>query len=175
MPRTWSPETDAERVRSSVDASGGADSCWPWTGISDPDGYGVTRMNRRKYRAHRATWELANGPIPAGMLVCHRCDNPSCCNPAHLFLGAHNDNMVDRDTKGRQPQGERHYLRRDPARACRGERHPRAKLSDADARELLSRLTGRYGEQTELAAEYGVSVSLVRKMARGGRKAWLAA
>ena len=68
--------------------------CWLWLGFISPDGYG-TRL------AHRRAWELARGPIPDGMLVCHRCDVRHCVNPDHLFLGTHLDNMRDMIRKGR--------------------------------------------------------------------------
>lgn len=71
--------------------------CWEWKGKRYPSGYG----RHSKFYAHRVAYELVHGPIPAGMFVCHRCDNPPCCNPAHLFLGTPEDNAKDRERKGR--------------------------------------------------------------------------
>ena len=84
--------------------------CWPWIGgISR--GYGHWSFwesgKCRSTTSHRKAWELANGPIPAGLFVLHRCDNPPCCNPAHLWLGTHADNMADKVAKGRQWRGGR--------------------------------------------------------------------
>lgn len=84
-----------------VDRSDGPDACWPILGFRDKDGYGQARLNGRKYRAHRLAWELAFGPIPGWTQVLHHCDNPPCCNPAHLFLGTQSDNRWDCVTKGR--------------------------------------------------------------------------
>jgi hypothetical protein len=78
------------------------ESCWLWRGgrISKT-GYGTTSVMRKRILAHRASWELHNGPIPSGLWVLHTCDNPICVNPAHLFLGDRADNMRDAFQKGR--------------------------------------------------------------------------
>ena len=73
------------------------DDCWLWEGCIDRRGYG--RIGRE--RAHRRMWQSCHGPIPAGMFVCHTCDNPPCVRPDHLFLGTHTDNMRDMVSKGR--------------------------------------------------------------------------
>jgi len=77
----------------------GAGACWEWEGSRFPSGYG--RLKRM--RAHRAVWEAVYGPIPAGLCVLHRCDNPPCVRPDHLRLGTQADNMRDRASKGRHP------------------------------------------------------------------------
>jgi hypothetical protein len=73
-------------------------ACWEWLGAKDRDGYGY---HWRVRRAHRTAWVLKCGPIPKGLWVLHTCDNPSCCNPAHLYLGTVQDNVRDRDERGR--------------------------------------------------------------------------
>lgn len=83
-------------------AVGGPAECWPWTGTRNDLGYGILRVTGKNVRAHRFAYELASGrPIPVGLEVCHRCDNPPCCNPAHLFLGTQGDNVRDAASKGR--------------------------------------------------------------------------
>jgi len=87
-----------DRFFRKVDKTG---SCWNWLAGKDKDGYGKIKIARKDLRAHRVSWEIHNGIIPGGLLVLHRCDNPSCVNPSHLFLGTALDNNRDRDAKGR--------------------------------------------------------------------------
>lgn len=93
-----------DRFWARVDKSG---ECWVWTGAALPAGYGRWKGAHRLVYAHRFSWELANGPIPDGMLVCHRCDNPPCVRPDHLFLGTPTDNIRDMNAKGRGRAGDR--------------------------------------------------------------------
>jgi len=85
-----------------MDSSGGPDSCWEWSSYKNPQGYGKVKHKGKSYFSHRYAWILTNGEIPEGMLVCHRCDNPPCCNPKHLFIGTYLDNSRDKFSKGRQ-------------------------------------------------------------------------
>lgn len=78
------------------------DFCWEWAGAVNPHGgHGRIANGSRDEYVHRVSWRIHNGTIPAGMNVLHRCDNPICVNPQHLFLGTHADNMLDRERKGR--------------------------------------------------------------------------
>ena len=100
--------------------------------------------------AHRISYMLNRGAIPSGLLVLHKCDNPPCVNPDHLFLGTHQDNATDRDSKGRMAD-------------MRGEKNPFSKLKDVDVcniRAILKYVTRR-GVITELARIYDVSVSTI--------------
>jgi DNA-binding CsgD family transcriptional regulator len=88
--------------RLKVDRSTG---CWEFQGNRYADGYGQIKVDGRNVRAHRLSYSLLNGEIPAGMIVCHSCDNPPCCNPDHLFIGNHQDNANDKVSKRRQAKG----------------------------------------------------------------------
>jgi hypothetical protein len=87
-----------EKVRKS-------DQCWEWIASKTRNGYGFFhrggRVDRKPIRAHRLSWELHNGPIPDGLWVLHKCDNPCCVRPDHLFIGTRSDNMKDCAAKGR--------------------------------------------------------------------------
>lgn len=97
-------ERDIEsRFWSKVDTSAGLFGCWLWTGAT-ARGYGTFGSGGqfgRNVLAHRFAWQRKNGPIPAGMVICHSCDNPPCVNPAHLWIGTHADNVADKIAKGR--------------------------------------------------------------------------
>lgn len=98
----------AERFWPKVDSSGGPGACWTWTASCKIKGYGQISAGGRErpLLAHRVAWEITNGPIGVGSVVCHSCDNPKCCNPAHLFLGTQAENLQDMTDKGRRCSGE---------------------------------------------------------------------
>ena len=96
--RFASNTTPRDRFWSKVHETNG---CWVWLASTNSDGYGLFWIGTRIEHSHRMAWVFTNGPIPTRMCVLHRCDNPSCCNPEHLFLGTHADNMRDMANKGR--------------------------------------------------------------------------
>jgi len=79
--------------------------CWIWTGVVDSHGYGRACFRGERIMAHRLSWRMINGILPRGVCVCHRCDNPICVNPDHLFIGSHGDNSRDMVRKNRQAFG----------------------------------------------------------------------
>ena len=94
------------------------DSCWEWTGGLQSNRRARIRYNGSYQYVYRIAWQLANGPIPEGMYICHHCDNSICCRPSHLFVGTHRDNMIDGLMKGivtlptNVPQGATHHSAR---------------------------------------------------------------
>ncbi len=139
-----------------VDVSGGPDACWLWTASKRPGKWGYGQIGAggkygRPLRAHRVAWELTNGLIPNGLFVCHRCDNPICCNPAHLFLGTPSENTKDMVSKARHAHGESASYSR---------------ISESQAREIKKRaLLGE--NQRILAREFGVGRPYVSKIKNG--------
>jgi hypothetical protein len=104
------PRPVAERFWEKVDKSG---ECWTWRPVTGrhPFGYGMfTPQHGQRVTSHRFSWQLAHGPIPSGLFVLHKCDNPPCVRPDHLFLGTHKDNMADMKAKKRQP-GRTNWVR----------------------------------------------------------------
>jgi hypothetical protein len=98
--------------------------CWEWYGALNNYGYCSIRVNRIRVGAHRVSYETYVGKIPTSLHVLHKCDNPSCVNPDHLFLGTQADNMRDKTSKGRTPSGPAHCM-------YRGGRKPRTEYAAA--------------------------------------------
>ena len=124
--------------------------CWEWKAVKSASGYGVFRHASKNVRAHRFSYELCFGTIPSGLLVCHKCDNRSCVNPLHLFLGTKADNSQDMVRKGR---------------GATGERHGSAKLAWPQVVEIRN----SSDSSAALARKYGVSDSHICKV-RSGKK-----
>jgi hypothetical protein len=128
-------------------------ACLEWQGARHRQGYGVASLDGRPTKAHRVAFELVHGPIPDGLDVLHRCDNPPCWNPHHLFVGTARDNIRDSVAKGR-------WVRR------KGEHHRDAKLTEAD---VLAIRASRE-RQVDLADKYGICQSVVSAIKL--RKIW---
>lgn len=148
-------------VRSPVERffaqTGRSGECLVWTGTILKTGYGRFSRGRKaegSVAAHRYAWELVHGPIPDGLLVLHKCDNPRCVDVEHLFLGTHADNMADKKAKGRQ---------------VRGERAPKAKLTEAQVLELRAEAAAG-ARVSALARKYGIDRNSVAKII--ARKNW---
>lgn len=142
------------RFRTRVDKSG---ECWTWLGSIHRDGYGVMWADREarerfglgsfNVRAHRAAWLIEHGPIPAGKVVCHRCDNPRCVRPSHLWLGTPRENTRDAAAKGRLAK-------------------PNAKISAHDVRIIRRRFAA--GERSsDIAIDFGISRDQVTNIGAG--------
>lgn len=106
---------------------GEPDECWLWLNALSEQGYGQFRVGKNKVRAHRAAYEIANGSISDGLIVLHSCDNRACCNPHHLTLGTHQDNMDDKVRKGRATGGNK--LKESDVIAIRGDKRKHADLA----------------------------------------------
>ena len=146
--------------------------CWIWSGKKDLDGYGNIRDGLKMKRAHRVAWELYRGPIPAGAHVLHKCNNPSCVNPAHLSIGDHKENMQDRKVNGRPWHSDSHK------ETMRRKMKGRAITWKAKISEAVKKLTpeqcadirkrAAQGEKVQdLAAEFGVHRTTISKAKLG--------
>ena len=159
--------------------------CWLWTSTKNREGYGLFTYGGQTYRAHRISWALTFGRIPKGLLVLHRCDNPSCVRAhEHLFLGTCTDNNRDCMKKGRTAHGDRHYSKTHPEKVARGDRHSsrtriecrprgennwRAKLTESDVRTIRE-LAASGMFQTHIAARFGVTQGTIWNIIR--RRTW---
>lgn len=137
----------AIRFERFVDKSG---DCWLWTGQLDAYGYGAIAINgKTKNKAHRLSWQLANGPIQPGLCVLHRCDVRACVRPEHLFLGSQSENMSDMEAKGR---------RRKPL------------LTPAQSESLVAEYAVGGTSYSVLAKKYGVSETWAYYLVNGQKR-----
>lgn len=159
-----------ERYAAPVTESG----CWIWLG-NTVCGYGTVNLGDRTRRANRVAFELANGEIPDGAIICHRCDVRECVNPAHLYAGTHADNARDAMLRKRLPSGDQHWMKRSPEKIARGDRqgthtkpwtrsrgeaHGMSKLTAADVIAIRSDVRHRGA----IASSYGIAKTYVNQI-----------
>lgn len=148
-------ESFEERFWRSVDKTG---DCWLWLRSKDRKGYGYCLYQGRVRKAHRVAWAIAHGELPpSDIYACHRCDNPSCVRPSHIFLGTTADNMADMVKKGR---------------AATGERHGCSKLKASDVVEIRTLLSAGVTHR-DIARKFGVGPTSVSHIKRGLTWGWL--
>lgn len=128
--------------------------CWEYKGNCTLEGYGRILLDGKYNCVHRLSWVLHNGEIPSGVLVCHKCDNPRCFNPKHLFLGTTKDNTQDRVSKGR---------------SAKGSTGGNSKLTEDQVRFILTKKF-KYGDAIKLAKELNVNISTIAMIIK--RKTW---
>jgi hypothetical protein len=157
-------KTVEERFWEKVDRRG-EDECWEWLGGWRGNGYGYFSIGGKEMNAHRGSWIIHNGNVPAELCVCHICDNRRCVNPKHLFLGTISDNAVDMVKKHRHvsqinpgcyPRGDKHHTHLRPETISFGEKNGGSKLKESMVKIIIERLQA--GEQgRKIARDYNIS------------------
>lgn len=192
--KKYTPERRLATFWSCVDKSGGDDACWIWTRGKLPKGYGRFNADGKDVLAHRFAYEKLIGEIPDGLHVCHHCDNPSCVNPKHLFVGTRSDNMQDMWEKKRagafthperlargtrngtytHPEklrrGDDNSSRLHPERLRRGDNHGRSLVTSTQVVEIRRRYADGGVTIKALAKAYGLSFSATGSIIR--RETW---
>jgi len=151
------PQDIITRFWSKVNYPGNDQNCWEWTAGKDKDGYGKFCINSKlSVRAHRFAWEYYNGIIPNKLNICHNCDNPSCCNPEHLFLGTTLENNQDRNEKDRQCKGSNSHL---------------AKTTETIIKQILTDIeNNKYQNLNQIERDYNIKSKILRGIFR--REIW---
>lgn len=179
--RKYTLEERISAFWSHVNKSAGDSACWPWQASVNKAGYGWFRWEHRSQLAHRLAYAITFGEIPEGMYICHRCDNPPCCNPDHLWLGTHADNQRDKVAKGRQSRisGDNHWTHTNPEKVwrihpkadpnairkprhfLRGEANVRAKLTEEQVLEIRALFATGSFSQRQLAKQFSIDRTVI--------------
>lgn len=155
----------ADRFWAKVEKS---DGCWVWVARRDRWGYGQFMWKSyTNIRAHRVSWMLTYGAIPDSLFVLHKCDNPPCVRPDHLFLGTPLTNAQDRDAKGR---GNYVRCQTRPDSVVRGEKHGQARLTLEQVKEIRKLYAEGAMIQRELSVKFGISLTQINRIVN--RKKW---
>ena len=151
-------EKDRTRFWSKV-SQAGDDECWLWIAGKFSSGYGCFKLGNQAFYATRIAYFLREGKDPGDLFVCHECDTPACCNPTHLFLGTQQQNVDDRDSKGRGV-------------IKRGDDHWNVKVPDEVVATIQSLDVdpNKYGVKTSLARQYGVTRQTIANILSGKRQ-----
>ena len=136
------------------------DECWEWRGCILQSGHGQFSINGKRTNAHRVSYEMAHGSIPKGKMICHRCNNPACVNPGHLYAGTSKSNAQDSIRAGTF-----HFIKHGL-----GEKHPCAKLTERVVMKIREQ-SGFGTSYRKLASQYGVSYGAIAKVVR--RETWV--
>jgi hypothetical protein len=142
---------------------GAIDECWLWGAYISPSGYGQTRIGGKAGKtvlAHRLSWLVNVGEIPDGLHVLHKCDNPPCCNPNHLFLGTNLDNIKDRVSKNRSSNWIKNASR---------EKHPRTKIISEDIKTML-KLRQEKIKVIDIAKQFGINKQHCSRLITSAKK-----
>ena len=142
------------RFKSAI-SFGPPDVCWPYIKLRNKDGYGKFTYQCKEIKAHRFAWALIHGEIPEGMKILHKCDNPPCCNPNHLFMGTTLDNTRDMISKGRR-------------KTEIGSANNQARLNESSVSEIKRLLdVAPYGSQRRIALAYNISETVISQIKHG--------
>lgn len=177
-------ERMAEKIKVSDSRQYGGTFCQEWQANKHKFGYGVIWFEGKNRQAHRLSFAINNGKTLdeiQDVCVLHKCDNPSCVNPKHLFSGSNLDNMQDKVAKGRQskgdthgarihpesrPRGNKHYAKSRPELLPQGERNGSAKLTWSKVDEIRAKYAAKIANQPQLAKEYGVHQTVISEIVR---------